>query len=414
MRRGLAVLLACLVVTMIGFGVTLPVLPFFVERLAAVGPPTRITVAVHVGLLTGVLPLMQLVAAPLWGRWSDAVGRKRLVVIGIGGMALGQVLFGLAPTLPTLYAARIIGGVLSAAILPAATAYVADVTSPTERGRGMAWLGSAVSLGVVIGPALGGVLARRDLHWAAPFGHLAVTGFSLPFLASAGLALLALAAALRWLPESHHGGRSATNRLSRAAIRRMFSRRDVRLLLGLGAAGQLGLAIFETTFALYARRMWDYGPGEVGVAFMVCGLVMAVAQTGLAGLLASRVTEIRQVAVGFGLAGVSLAALLLAWSTLAVLMTVAVLALGIAFITPNLAAMVSRRGESVTGTVLGAQNATNSLGQLGGTLIGATLFGWNMISPFALTGGLLVAVGGAVAWTATQGWETPSTPVASS
>ena len=397
MPRGMAVLLACLVVTMIGFGVTLPVLPFFVERLAG-GRPGSPGLAVQVGLLTAVLPLMQLVAAPLWGRWSDAVGRKRLVLVGIGGTALGQVLFGLAPTLAALYGARIVGGLLSAAILPAATAYVADITTPSERGRGMAWLGTAVSLGVIAGPALGGLLVRRDFHWQTGLGHLEVTGFSLPFLASAALALLALLAALRWLPESRQGTANSGDQRGRGALRQALAHRELRLLLALGAAGQLGLASFETTFALYAQRMWAYGPAQVGMAFMICGLVMAVSQTGLAALLASRVSEIRQVAAGFALTGVGLGLILAVHSMPAVLATVAIIALGNAFLAPNLAAMVSRRGASATGAVLGTQSAVGSFGQLGGTLAGAVLFSWNMTLPFALSGGLLLALGTTLAW----------------
>ena len=397
MPRGMAVLLACLVVTMIGFGVTLPVLPFFVERLAG-GRPGSPGLAVQVGLLTAVLPLMQLVAAPLWGQWSDAVGRKRLVVVGIGGTALGQVLFGLAPTLTALYGARIVGGLLSAAILPAATAYVADITTPAERGRGMAWLGTAVSLGVIAGPALGGLLVRRDFHWRTGLGHLEVTGFSLPFLASAALALLALLAAVRWLPESRPGATQSDGERGRGTLRRALAQRELRLLLALGAAGQLGLASFETTFALYAQRMWAYGPAQVGMAFMICGLVMAVSQTGLAALLASRVSELCQVAAGFALTGLGLALMLAVHSMPAVLATVAIIALGNAFLAPNLSAMVSRRGASATGAVLGTQSAVGSFGQLGGTLAGAVLFSWNMTLPFALSGGLLLALGTTLAW----------------
>lgn len=395
MPPGMAVLLACLVVTMIGFGVTLPVLPFFVERLADSG---RRGLALQVGLLTGVLPLMQLVMAPFWGRWSDTAGRKRLVLVGIGGTALGQLLFGLASTLPALYGARIIGGLLSAAILPAATAYVADTTTPAERGRGMAWLGSAVSLGVIAGPALGGVLVRKDVHWRTGLGHFEVTGFGLPFLASAGLAVLALVAAARWLPESHPPLAARRPEPGWATLRDALAGRELRLLLALGTAGQLGLAMFETTFALYAQLMWAYGPAQVGMAFMVCGLVMALSQTGLAALLAPRIHEVRQVAAGFALTGAGLGLILVVRSTPAVLSTVALFALGNAFLAPNLAAMVSRRGGTATGAVLGTQSAALSLGQLGGAVAGAALFSWNMALPFALSGGLLLALGAALGW----------------
>ena len=111
-------------------------------------------------------------------------------------------MFGLATSLWLLYAARILGGILSSATLPVSAAYVADLTTEKERSRGMAWLGTAVSLGVVVGPALGGLLSRRDWHFNWRIGHFMVDSFSIPFFTAALLGLLTLFAALRWLPES--------------------------------------------------------------------------------------------------------------------------------------------------------------------------------------------------------------------
>lgn len=144
-KKQLLVLLACVFVVMIGFGVTLPVLPFYVERLALAGGAPRQSIILHVGLLTGVYPLIQLIFAPLWGRWSDRIGRRPLVLIGIAGYVVAQVLFGLAASLRVLYAVRTIGGMLSSATLPVAAAYVADMTTEDERGRGVAWFGGAAA-----------------------------------------------------------------------------------------------------------------------------------------------------------------------------------------------------------------------------------------------------------------------------
>ena len=202
MKKHLFVLLACLFVVMIGFGITLPVLPFYVERLALAEGVSRQSIVLHVTLLTGVYALMQLIFAPLWGRWSDRIGRRPLILIGIAGYVVAQVLFGLATSLWLLYAARIVGGVLSSATLPVSAAYVVDMTTKKERSRGMAWLGTAASLGVVVGPALGGLLSRRDWHFNWSTGHFKVDSFSTPFFAAALLGLLTLLAALRWLPES--------------------------------------------------------------------------------------------------------------------------------------------------------------------------------------------------------------------
>jgi len=354
----------------------------------------------HVGLLTGVYPLVQLISAPLWGRWSDRIGRRPLVLIGIAGYVLAQVLFGLANSLWLLYAARTIGGILSSATLPVAAAYVADLTTEEERGRGMAWFGTAVSLGVVVGPALGGMLSRRDWHFNWRYGHFMVDSFSTPFFAAAFLGLLTLFAAIRWLPESLY---SRETLVSKGEMKRDWRTlvKSLRPLLALALAGQLALTIFEGTFALYAQAMFNYGPIEVGAVFVVCGLVMTVFQVGAVGFLAGRIGEIYQIGAGFALMGTGIVLLSTARTTFFVFAFVALLALGMAFIAPNLAALISKRGgEQQAGASLGVQNAVNSLGQASGPLLGGALFVWQMNAPYVLSGALLIAVALVIAWKA--------------
>jgi DHA1 family multidrug resistance protein-like MFS transporter len=389
-----------LIVVMIGLGITVPVLPFYVERLALAEGATRQSVVLHVGLLTGVYALGQLIFAPVWGRLSDRTGRRPLILIGIAGYVIAQVLFGLATSLWLLYAARILGGMLSSATLPVSAAYVADMTTDEERGRGMAWLGTAVSLGFVVGPALGGTLSRRDLHFTARYGHFMLDSFSVPFFVAAALGLLTLFAAMRWLPESlpAHAPRAAAGEETKTDWRRLA--RSLGPLLGLALVGQFGLAIFEATFALYAQVKFNYGPVEVGAVFVVCGLVMTVFQVGAVGFLAGRIREIYQIGAGFCLMGMSLGLLVMARTTFYVFALVGLLALGTAFVSPNLAALISKRGGSRVGAALGVQNAANSLGQASGPLLGGALFIWQMNAPYLLTGVLLVTVALVIGWKA--------------
>ena len=397
-NKHLFVLLACVFVVMIGLGITMPVLPFYVERLALAAGARRQAVVMHVGLLTGVYALGLLIFAPVWGRLSDRTGRRPLILIGIAGYVIAQVLFGLSTSLWLLYAARILGGILSSATLPVSAAYIADMTTDTERGRGMAWLGTAVSLGFVVGPALGGLLSRTDRHFTARYGHFLIDGFSVPFFAAAFLGLLTLFAAIRWLPES----------LQAHALHAAGEETDWRRLaqslgplLGLALVGQFGLAIFEATFALYAQAKFNYGPAEVGAVFVVCGLVMTIFQVGAVGLLAGRIREIYQIGAGFGLMGTSLALLVLARTTFIIFVLVGLFALGTAFISPNLAALISKRGGNRrVGAALGVQNAASSLGLVSGPLLGGALFIWQMNAPYLLTGALLLTVAFVIGWKA--------------
>jgi DHA1 family multidrug resistance protein-like MFS transporter len=289
---------------------------------------------------------------------------------------------------------------LSSATLPVSAAYVADMTTDEERDRGMAWLGTAVSLGVVVGPALGGLLSRRDWHFNWSTGHFKVDSFSTPFFAAALLGLLTLFAALRWLPESlPKASARDISKETKTDWRRLV--KSLRPLLALALAGQFALTMFEGTFALYAKAKFDYGPVEVGYVFVVCGLVMTVFQAGAVSFLAGRISEIYQIGAGFGLMGTGIALLATARTTFFVFAFVALLALGMAFIAPNLAALISKRGgKQQAGASLGIQNAANSLGQAGGPLLGGVLFLWQVNAPYLLSGALLVVLALVIGWKA--------------
>ena len=397
MKRHLLVLLASLFVVSIGFGITLPVLPFHAERMAMAAGSSHKTMALHVGLLTGVFSLMQLLFAPLWGRLSDRVGRRPLVLLGIAGYALAQLLFGMATSLWLLYGARVLGGVLASATIPSASAYVSDATSDAERGRGMAWLGSSVSLGAVVGPAIGGMATWRNWHVHSRFGHFMIDGFSIPFFAAAALSFLTLLAALWWLPESPSVAAAARSRTSAPVDLRLLAAR-VGPLLVLSVLSQLGLALFETAFVLHSQARLGFGPARIAAGYMVCGGVMALFQGLAVGYFSGRVRESTQLAIGFSLMGVGISLLLLTRTLPMVLGAIGVQALGMAFITPNLSALTSKRAGGQVGTALGFQNSANNLGQVIGPLLGAALFGWQAGAPYFFTAATLLLVGVSIGW----------------
>lgn len=397
MKKHLLVLLAGLFVVTIGFGITLPVLPFYTQRLGLAAGISPKVIAIHIGLLTSIFPLMQLLFAPVWGRLSDRFGRKPLVLLGIAGSGISLLLFGLSTSLWELYGARILGGILASAVIPASTAYVADSTDDNQRGRGMAWLGTSASLGSIAGAALGGLVIWKNWHiHSATFGNLVVDGFSIPFFLAAVLALFTLLAAIRWLPES------LTTRYELANHGSMLSEwkkigRNIWLILGLTTLSHLGLTLFETVFVLYSKSKLGYGPAQVAFGFMTCGLVMAVFQGFAVGFLSGRVSEKVQLAIGFNLMGVGIAFLLFAHALALNLGAIAVLALGMAFITPNLSAITSKRsGGTQMGAALGLQTSAGYLGQTIGPFLGALLFAWIAGAPYVVASMTLLAVGIAI------------------
>jgi MFS transporter, DHA1 family, multidrug resistance protein len=154
-RSNIGILFFTMIVVMIGFGIVIPIMPFYVEHFGASGAA--------LGGLMAVFSVMQFIFSPLWGNLSDRWGRKPILILGAFGNALSLVLMGLAPNLTMLFVARALGGILSSATLPTAMAYVADSTSREQRGGGMGVVGAAMGIGMVFGPALSGPLAERSL-----------------------------------------------------------------------------------------------------------------------------------------------------------------------------------------------------------------------------------------------------------
>ncbi|TFG91101.1 MAG: MFS transporter [Candidatus Atribacteria bacterium] len=398
MKKDMLVLFFCLFVAMMGFGSTLPVLPFYIERLALADGESSAQASIQVGVLTGIFALMQFFFAPLWGKLSDKAGRRFLIIMGLGGYAIFMAIFAIGTNLLMLYAARILGGVLSAAVMPAAGAYVADVTIEENRGQGMAWLGSATGLGIVFGPVMGAFLSRNDLHINYSLGHFRIDGFSIPFFFAALLSLIALSIAMRWLPEPHNSlsavqmMRRKNNIESKASQWIIFRRLTPFLVMAF--LSQYGLSIFEGTFALHAKIKGQFGPTEMGWVFMMCGFVMAAAQATAVSRLIKAYGEKPLLPIGFALMGIGLMLLMATSKFSFVLIFVGLFASGVALITPSLATLVSRNEKIQTGIALGQLNAANNLGLFLGPTVGGILITWNIHSPYLLTALLLIVFAG--------------------
>jgi DHA1 family multidrug resistance protein-like MFS transporter len=382
MNRSLVALYACILVVMVGFGIALPVMPLYVERLALESGATPARTAFHIGAITAGYPLAQLVFAPLWGRLSDRIGRRPLVAVGIAGFAVTQALFGLANGLELLYGARIVGGALSSALIPAASAYVTDLTGEARRARGMAMLNTAVGVGTVIGPAIGALLVGRDVHLQVFSTHLVFDGFSVPFAAAALLAVVALGFAFGTLRES---------RTPAAAVITSDSPRRVHRLMGAVLASYVGISIFEATFALFAVARFGLGAREIAVAFTECGILMILAQI-ITPSLARRIGDHRVIALGLASMSAGLVALVASRAAPIVYAAVVPLGAGMALVGPTLTSALSKQRSGHVGAVLGVQQSVQGLGQFAGALLGVVLFGWSARAPYVSAAALLAGV----------------------
>jgi MFS family permease len=344
-RRSLAILFVIVFIDLLGFGMVIPVMALYAERLGA--PDSQIG-----WLMTGY-SLMQFVFTPIWGRLSDRLGRRPLLLLSIAMTALAFVGYALAPDFRWLLASRLFAGAATANIA-IAQAYIADVTPPEGRARGMGLIGAAFGLGFILGPALGGILSSVSL--AAP-------GY-----AAAALAAANGVAAFFILPEPKAHVLSA-HRARFLAVLDELRRPGIRRLVLIYFLAILAFSGMEATFALIAAHRYGLDQKHVSYVFAFIGVVVTVVQGGLIGPLTRRFGEQPLLVVGLVLQAIGLLAVPYAGSMPGLLGACLPLAFGSGLSTPALSSLLSRTArEEDQGGTLGIGQSAAALGRIGGPI----------------------------------------------
>lgn len=367
-KKALPILFAVMFFVMVGFGIIIPVLPFYVEEMGAS--------ATELGLLMAVYSVMQFIFSPMWGRVSDRIGRKPVMMIGIVGLSLSFFLMAISTQLWMLFAARIIGGFLSAANMPTVTAYVADITSDEDRGKGMGVIGASVGLGFILGPAIGGIFSKSSL--STPFYIACISSF-LTFL-------LVLFVLKESLPAEQRGAQKK----KKASIRETLQG-PISILFSLQLFISLSLAGLEATFAYFAAIKAGLGTVQLGYIFMIMGLAGALVQGGLVGRLTKKYGEgaviqggIVVSAIGFGLV-----LFVNSFTTAAIFLTI--FGIGNGVIRPSVSALLTKTSKTGHGSTTGLLSSVDSLGRIIGPPLGGWLFTISVDLPY-ISGILLSAV----------------------
>jgi MFS transporter, DHA1 family, tetracycline resistance protein len=346
-------------IDLVGFGLVIPLLPFYAERFGA--SPAAVT------MLLATYSFGQFLMAPVWGRLSDRYGRKPILLTSLC-FSIGSYLWmGFAGALWMLFAARLLAGV-GAGNITAAQAYIADVTPPERRAKGMGLIGAAFGLGFTIGPALGGLISGENPE---------LIDLARPPLVAAGFSAIALILTLVRLPESlPPAARSGVERPSRLVLARSaFARPALRQLVILFFITIAAFAGMESTFALWAEGAFGWGPKTVGFTFFYLGLILAAMQGGLVGKLAERYGEARLVTAGAGLIAAGLFAIPLSMSPPYVLLASALLAAGMGLLNPSINSLLSlHAGADERGGILGVSQSAGSLARIVGPIVAGALF----------------------------------------
>lgn len=373
-RASLAIVYFTVFLDLLGFGLILPFLPYYALELGATG--------LGLGLLLTSYSLAQLCGASILGRLSDRQGRRPILLLSLGGAALGMVLSGLAQTLVTLCLARALAGLFGGSIATA-QAYIADVTTRDERARFMGFLGASIGLGFVVGPALGvGLLALGF-------------GFAEAAFSAAGLATANLCWAILRLRESWQGDRLSEHRRgSWHDLRQALGRADLRYILGATFFTTYAFVSMETTFAPLGEHKYGMDERGFGLILVFIGVIIILIQGGLIGRLTKRF-EVRPIAAAGGaLMGLSL--ILLPWMPNLTLAAIALagLAAGQGLASPTLSSLLSlASGAGEQGRVLGLGQSLSAAARAFGPLLAGLLFDLHQAAPFVMGGFLALLAG---------------------
>jgi DHA1 family multidrug resistance protein-like MFS transporter len=366
-RTALAILAASLVIVMIGFGIAIPLMPFYITHFGASGTA--------LGLVMAIYSLMQFVFAPFWGRASDRVGRRSILLIGILGYAITFLLQGFAQNLFQFTLIRALSGIISSATLPTAMAYIADITPPEKRAQGVGILGAAMGVGMIIGPTLGGILTHVQINLPPGIaGLMQVTtdasgnpiNLSLPFFAAALLALVATAFIFVLLPESlppEKRGLHAEPTGSRAAQLVAGLRGPMGFLFLLSFLMTFALSNMEAVLALYGAQKFGMGPADVGLLMGALGIMAVIMQGGVIGPLTRKVGESNIIKGGLLVSMVGFAMLALAASRLSLIAGALVMNGGNVLLQPSVTSLISKRAQTGQGTAMGMNNSFQALGR---------------------------------------------------
>ncbi len=386
MARGRGAGLAALILTvftgLVGFGIFIPIFPFLALDLGASAHQTT--------LAMGAYSLGQLIAAPAWGRLSDRIGRKPVLIIGLAGGAMSYVLLTFADSWATLGAARLFGG-LMAGNIGAAFAAAADLADERTRARNMGLLGATFAGAFIIGPGVGALIIGD---------HPSTEGYHRICFVAAGFTAAAGLYAAAFFRESHPPAARKTAGAPRARRWALLRARPILTRLLIVALVMItAQALVESTFGLWADAALGWGPREVGVAFTGLGALTALLQGGGAGRLARIFGERRLLLAGLATFALGLALLAGARDAIQAGLGLFVLACGGGIATPALTSLVSAQaGEDERGVVMGLNQSAGALGRvIGPATSGAIFDALGAGAPFAVGAALLVGAW-ALAW----------------
>ncbi|WP_448379110.1 MFS transporter [Fervidobacterium sp.] len=373
-KKVITTLFLIVLADMLGFGLIIPLLPYYVKQFGATD--------LMVGLLSMVYPLGQIFAAPLIGRFSDKVGRKRALLLSVGGTFLSLLTLGFARSITVILLSRLIDG-LTGGNITVAQSYISDFTDEKNRAKSLGLIGAAFGLGFILGPALGGFLSR----W----------GFSVPAFFAAGLSFVNLMNIIFLLPDSKPAKSSRQVPFTFEELKKTVATPHVGSLIFVKFFYSLGFTMFESSFALFAMRKLNLPLSTTSYVLAYVGLVLVFTQGFLVGKVTKKYEENKIVKMFVFVASPLLVLYSLSPNLITLLLILAPLSVSSALIGVSLSSLVTKSVErDKLGGTLGIFNSVDSLMRIFSPLLGAAVIQYFGPSFLGLFEGILVLIGGLI------------------
>ncbi len=372
----LVIVLMNLLIAFLGISLVIPVTPTIMNELHISGSV--------VGYMVAAFALTQLIVSPIAGRWVDRYGRKRLIVIGLIIFAVSEFLFGIGKTVASLFISRMLGGISAAFIMPAVTAFIADITTLNTRAKALGYMSAAISTGFIIGPGIGGFLGE--------------IGTRLPFFFAAGLGLIAAILSITLLREPERNPENEEMPEQDTGLRRIFAPMYFISFMVIFIS-QFGLSSFESLFSLFVDHKFGFTPKDIAIIISGGGIFGAIFQVVFFGRLTTWLGEIRLIRYCFIFSTVLVFLTTIVNTYLTILIVTVTVFIGFDLMRPAVTTYLSRIAGKEQGFVGGMNSMFTSIGNIIGPIIGGILFDINLNYPFYFATVLLVAgIAITVAW----------------
>lgn len=382
-RKKLFVLMINMFIAIGSFGIIIPILPAYLKSIDQGG--------IAAGLMISIFAGAQLVMSPIAGKWADKYGRRIMIIAGLSGLALSMFVFYFSDSIGILYVSRVIGGVGAALLVPAIFAYVADITSMDQRAKGNSLISAAMSLGIVVGPGIGGFLAEF--------------GLKMPLLVSALVGVVAVIFSTLVLKESKPADVSVTEGKSEPMVKEIAQsfKKPYFIPLVITLVMSFGLLAYESVLGLFVDDQFAASPQDIAWMITGTGIVSVIIQLFVVDKVVRRFGEANVLRIFLGVAAFGFLLSILVSSYAFFFVITMIIFLSTSILRPVLTTLISKLAGNEQGFAMGMNNAYMSIGNVLGPLLAGILYDVNIIYPFIL--GLVVLVAttiGSIIWKGTK------------